>query len=190
MISTTMLKHHWERALTYESYVATGSPDQRASWAAFHSKVRLTPEQCDVLGGFSRRLKVLVVSGMWCGDCVQQVPMFDHIQRAQPEWISLRIGDREVHEELSDAVKICGGRRVPTVVFLNEDDEFIGLYGDQVLSRFRAKAARSLGAHCPLPGAEVPADEVAATLADWLREFERAHLLVRLSAKLRERHGD
>jgi hypothetical protein len=54
----------------------------------------------------------------------------------------------------------------------------------------RAKAAKSLGASCPLPGAGVDADEAAATLADWVREFELAHLVVRLSPKLRERHND
>jgi hypothetical protein len=36
----------------------------------------------------------------------------------------------------------------------------------------------------------VPEDEVRATLADWLNEFERVALLLRLSGKLRSKHGD
>jgi hypothetical protein len=87
-------------------------------------------------------------------------------------------------------VKICGGLRVPVVIFMNEDHEFVGLAGDRTLSRYRAVAKRSLGPSCPLPGAPVPPDELAATVADWLAEFERAALLVRLSPKLRARHGD
>jgi hypothetical protein len=85
---------------------------------------------------------------------------------------------------------ICGGLRVPTVLFLSEDFEFISIHGDKSLSRLRAKAAKSLGASCPLPAAGVNTDETAATLADWVREFEFAHLVVRLSPKLRERHDD
>lgn len=190
MITPQVLNSHFERALPYDAYLATATPDQRASWTNFHQKVRLSADHAALLASFSRQLNVLVISGSWCGDCVQQVPMLDHIARACPKWITLRVCDRDVHSDLSEMVMICGGKRVPTVIFMNEDHEFIGLSGDQVLARFRAKAAKSLGAHCPLPGAEVPADEIAATLNDWIREFERSHLLVRLSAKLRQRHGD
>ena len=35
-----------------------------------------------------------------------------------------------------------------------------------------------------------PADPGRAVLAEMLDEFERVHLLLRLSARLRERHGD
>jgi hypothetical protein len=71
-----------------------------------------------------------------------------------------------------------------------EDFEFMSLLGDKTLSRLRAKAAKSLGAACPLPGAELPADELAATLQEWLNEVERVHLLLRLSTRLRELHQD
>jgi hypothetical protein len=85
---------------------------------------------------------------------------------------------------------ICGGRRVPTVLFLNEDFEFVSILGDRSLTRYRAMAAKQLGASCPLPGAPVPADEIAATRQDWLNEFERVQLVLRLSPKLRERYND
>jgi Cu/Ag efflux pump CusA len=55
--------------------------------------------------------------------------------------------------------------------FVNEDFEFLSLLGDRTLSRYRAIAARALGASCPLPGARVADDELAATLQDWLDEF-------------------
>jgi len=34
------------------------------------------------------------------------------------------------------------------------------------------------------------ADELNATLQDWLNEFERVQLLLRLSTRLRQIHGD
>lgn len=76
------------------------------------------------------------------------------------------------------------------MIFLAEDDEFVSIYGDRTLSRYRALAARQLGPACPLPGAPIPDDEIAATLQDWLNEFERVQLLLRLSGRLRQKYGD
>lgn len=194
--------------LPYERYVASGSPDQQAAWARFLASARehaaLTPAQETLVKGFTRRVNVLVLSGTWCGDCVQQCPLLHMIAEVNPARgpagrglaqaaagaIDLRFADRDEHADLAERFMICGGRRVPTAIFMNEDFEFVALMGDKTLARFRAIAARSLGAACPLPGAPVPADEIAATLRDWLDEFERVHLLLRTSAKLRQRHGD
>ena len=76
------------------------------------------------------------------------------------------------------------------VLFAAEDCEPVSIYGDRTLSRYRALAAKQLGASCPLPGAPVEPEELDAMLADWLDEFERVHLLLRVSARLREKHGD
>ena len=51
-------------------------------------------------------------------------------------------------------------------------------------------ASRQLGAACPTGIAAPAADEVAATLADWLGEVERIQLMLRLSGRLRQKHGD
>lgn len=190
MLTPDLLRASFDKGLEYNQYVASGSPDQQQSWKAFGAKVALTPGQQDLIAGMTRQLKILVVSGTWCGDCVQQVPMLDAIARLNPKTLQLRLVDRDEHKALSDAVKICGGNRVPTVLFLNEDYEFLGLYGDKSISRLRAQAQKALGAACMLPGASVASDEVAATLQDWVQEVERAHLIARLSPRLRQRHGD
>jgi hypothetical protein len=190
-----MYRDHFARAKGYSEYVATGTADQQARWRDFHRQVRITEAQQSLVGSFTRRVNVLVISGVWCGDCVQQCPMLDHLAtikaaRGDGPGVDLRFVDRDVHKDLSDAVMICGGNRVPTVIFLNEDMEFIGLSTDKSISRLRALAARQLGPSCPVPGAPVPADEIAATLQDWCTDLEKAHLLARLSAKLRQKHGD
>jgi hypothetical protein len=41
-----------------------------------------------------------------------------------------------------------------------------------------------------MPGVALPADEGAETLQEWLNEFERVQLLLRLSGRLRQKHGD
>jgi thiol-disulfide isomerase/thioredoxin len=188
------IRDWFHKAHTFYAYVATGTPDQLASWMRFDEHSRgvspMSDPQRTLLRSFTRRMPVLVLSGMWCGDCVHQCPLLEQLAECNREAIDLRFIDRDVAAELSDRYLICGGRRVPTVLFLNEDFEFVSLLGDRSLTRYRAMAAKQLGAACPLPGAPVPADEIAATRQDWLHEFERAQLILRLSPKLRQRHGD
>lgn len=179
----------FESARQFDDYVGTGRPHEQSGWKTFHAGVRLTREQVSLIAGFTRAINVLVISGTWCGDCVQQCPILDHIARANPR-INLRFIDRDTHLDFARHFSICGGNRVPCVIFLNEDFEFVSMHGDKTLARFRALAKKNLGAMCPLPGATVPPDEIAATVSDWLNEFERVALLLRLSAKLRERHKD
>lgn len=190
MLTNELLRTTFAAARPYSAYVEGGKPHEVENWSAFRHRVHLTNTQQDLIGGFVRRVQVLVVSGLWCGDCVQQCPMLDHIARARPDLVRVRFVDRDLHADLSDLVRICSGQRVPVAVFANEDFDFVSLFGDRTLSRYRALAARQLGPSCPLPGAPVPDDEIAATLADWVNEFERVHLLLRLSGKLRQRHAD
>ncbi len=189
MVEMSLLRNHFSTGLSYERYVATGKPEQQDSWHGSRTRVTLSDSQKALLRSFVREVNVLVISGTWCGDCVHQVPMIDAIAK---ESSVLRVAycDRDKHLELSNRVKICGGNRVPTVLFMNEDFDFLSLYGDKSLARLRATAAKSLGAACAVPGALMGADEAAATLQDWVDQFERAHLIARLSTKLRERHGD
>jgi|ERR1051325_7395245 thiol-disulfide isomerase/thioredoxin len=188
MLNPEFLRGKFQAGYPYDLYVQTGRPDQQESWKRQHDRVQTKPDQLSLIGAFQRELNVLVTSGLWCGDCAAQVPMLDHISRAS-RLIQLRILDRDTHLDVAEQVRICGGLRVPTVLFLNEDFDFLFIGGDKSLSRMRARA-RSLGAFCALPNATVDSDESAATLADWVQAFEYAHLVARLSPKLRERHGD
>jgi thiol-disulfide isomerase/thioredoxin len=190
VISPDLLRHYFDSALAYLAYIATGSPHHQESWSLVHARVRLTTQQHALVSSFTRRVNVLTLSGMWCGDCAQQVPMLDHIARANPGVLHTRYLDRDQAKDLAERVRICGGLRVPTVLFMNEDFEFLSLYGDKSLNRLRAIARRSLGAACEVPGAPMEQDEAALTMQDWVEEFERAHLIARLSPRLRERHGD
>ncbi len=190
MLTPDFLRSKFDAGLTYPDYVATGSPPHQSAWRDFHAGVSLTERQRAMLGGFERRLNVLVSSGTWCGDCVQQVPMIEVLASATRGRVEARYLDRDEHADLAERVMLCGGLRVPVVLILNEDFDLLALEGDRTLARYRAMAARQLGPSCPLPGAPVPTEEVAATLQDWVDAFERAHILARLSTKLRQRHRD
>ncbi len=190
MLSRDLITRHFDRALNYPDYLATGTDEQRRRWQQVFDVAAMKPPQRDLVAGFSRKMNVLVVSGIWCGDCVQQCPLMVRIAEANAEHIALRFVDRDVHNELSDQLRLNAGGRVPVVIFLAEDFEFCGLAGDRTLSRYRSIARRQLGPACPIAIGPPDADELAATLGEWLDEFERIHLMLRISPRLRQQHGD
>jgi hypothetical protein len=186
-LNAVELKVSHDAGLTYEDYLAT-DPVKAERWRSIDGQVELTAAQRELISSFTRQMRVLCVSGIWCGDCVAQGPLIR--ADANPRIIDLKWVDRDRHHHLAEQVAINAGLRVPTVIFMAEDYEFVSLLGDRTLTRYRAIAAKQLGPSCPLPGAPIPPDELRTTLQEWLNEFERVHLLLRLSARLRERHGD
>ena len=193
MTSLSALNADWLRnlhsaGLNYRDYLAL-DPDKAPAWDKIAERAELQDGQRQLLSGFTRTMRVICVSGAWCGDCVQQGPLIQAIADGS-EAIDLKWLDRDQHRDLAEAIRINTGLRVPTVIFCAEDYELVSIYGDRTLTRYRAIAARNLGPSCPLPGAPVPQDELNATLQDWLDEFERVQLLLRLSTRLRTLHND
>lgn len=177
-------------ALPYADFLAAhATPDQQKRWEGFHGQVALTSTQTDLLGSFIRRMPVLVLAGAWCGDCVNQCPIFAHFAAASPQ-IDLRFLDRDAQPEIAAHLTVCGGQRVPIALFLSEDFHPVVFHGDRTLAAYRLAVADQLGMSCPT-GLVPPADEaVAAVVADWLGIFERVQLILRLSGRLRKLHGD
>lgn len=189
LLDREFLSAKFAAGLAWREYLATGKPAQREAWNAVYNQVALSGSQQKLIADFKREMKVLCISGIWCGDCVQQGPLLQRIAEANNR-VHLVWLDRDEHKDLASRVQINQGLRVPTVIFLSEDNEFCGLYGDRTLTRYRAMADSQLGPACPIPGAPIPTDELLATMQDWLDEFERIQLLLRLSPRLREKHGD
>ena len=187
-INAEKLEGLHEYAQSYDAYLESGSA-HAAHWRKNDAQAILMPEQQTLLSGFMREMKVLVLSGVWCGDCSAQGPMLAAIAAASPK-IDLRWLDRDAHADFAQHLSINAGHRVPTVLFMAEDYEPVSVLGDRTLSRYRSIAARQLGAACDIPGALIPEDEYNATMQEWLNEFERVQLLLRLSARLRQKHGD
>ncbi len=180
----------FSESLSYNSFLDRyATPAQRQRWDAMHGRFKLTPDQVELLSGFTRRMPVICLAGAWCGDCINQCPVFDHFAAASPR-IDLRLLDRDAIPALRDALAINGGQRVPVVVFLSEDWNEVFHDGERTLSIYRQLAADQLGPACPT-GLVLPEDQdLAMIAAEWLSEFERAHLILRLSPRLRAKHGD
>lgn len=188
-LTAAYLQSVFEAGKAYPDYVATGTTAQQNGWAEVRERATLSDEQRALVETFTRKINILVSSGVWCGDCVQQCPLLQSIADATP-LIQVRYVDRDEHADFAGLVKICGGTRVPVAVYMAEDFEPVSIFGDRTLTRYRAMAARNLGPSCPIPGAPIPDDELQGTLQDWLDETERVHLLLRLSTRLRQRHND
>jgi hypothetical protein len=189
-VNASYLAEKFAAALPYDRYVETGTEDQRRRWRQVYDAAHVTADQMRFLAGFVRDMKVLIVSGVWCGDCIQQCPLLQRCVEVNPARIDLRLLDRDLHRDLSEQVRLNAGDRVPVVLFLSEDHEFCGLAGDRTLNRYRALAASQLGPACPTGVYPSPPDELAATLQDWVNELERIHWMLRLSPRLRQRHND
>lgn len=190
MLTPDLLRSRFDAGLPYDQYVASGKPADQQAWREFAASLALTDDQKALLNSFTRRLHVIAVSGTWCGDCAKQLPFLRVIEQHRPDLVACRFLDRDMHMDFAKTLPICGGIRVPVVLFANEDFDFLALEGDRSLSRYRALAARQLGASCEIPAARTGGAEVRDTQADWVGYVERVQLMCRLSTKLRERHAD
>ena len=181
----------WAEAASYEAYLEGSDAKRAGRWAPLGERIpALSEAQRDRVSGYGRKLNILLVSGVWCGDCVRQGPMIRQIAAACDDQVALRVIDRDVNPELRDEVRVIGAARVPVVVFLSEDFHEAGRFGDRMLETYRRKAATEIGAACAVPTAEIPPEELAAERDEWLDIFERMLLMVRLAPPLRARYGD
>ena len=137
------LKEKFQSGLGYEEYVRTGEPDKQEAWCRIYEQASLTDTQRALIESFTREMNILVSSGVWCGDCVQQLPLLQRIAEATPK-INLRFVDRDQHTDLAEQLTINAGRRVPVALFLAEDFELVSVFGDRTLTRYRAIAQRGV----------------------------------------------
>jgi hypothetical protein len=191
LLNADFLKSKFEQGLTYEAFVALGEADgHRSKWDQRHGQLELSADQRALIESFARPMNVLCLTGIWCGDCALQGSAMQCIAQAKPDLIDLRFLLRdEAHGDLIVESQINAGFRVPVTWFMAEDFEPVSRIGDRTLSRYRSIARKTLG-----PNANVlappPQDPLRAVLQEVLDEFERVHLLLRLSSRLRQKHGD
>jgi len=190
MPNTSQLSELFTSAQPYDRYLKTGTEEQQRRWTQVYDAAHLTDAQERLLAGFVREMKILIFSGIWCGDCVQQCPLIYRIAEANPAKIDLRFVERLKEAELPPEWRINAGSRVPVVVFLSEDSEWCATAGDRTIHRYRALALARLGPMCPTGIVAPEKDELDATLGDWLNEIERVQLMLRLTPRLRQKYQD
>ena len=164
-----------------------GTAAHRGRWKETFDAVRLTDDQKKLLGAFRREMNVMVLAGAWCGDCSGQCPIFDRFAEATPV-IKVRYLDNADHADVQKELSINGGKRIPVAVFFSEDGYEVARYGERTISKYRQMIRDLGGDSCPTGIGVDPL--LAQVTQDWLDEFERIQWLLRLSARLRQKHGD
>lgn len=179
----------YQAALPYREFLQRyGTDAHRERWQSAYDRVTLTRPQEALLRGFVRQIHLLCLAGTWCGDCVRDGPILQRIAEASAQ-VHLRFLDRDENPDLARSLAINNGLRIPMVVSLSEDFFECGRYGERTLATYRKMAADRLGGSRPVEGA--PGEEyLRAVTQEWLDQVERVQLLLRLSPRLRERHGD
>ena len=180
----------FEQGLSYSAFLEKyGSQEHQRRWQGVFDEVQLTDAQLELLRSFKREMKVLVSAGAWCGDCVNQCPIFAHFAAANDK-IRIHYFDRDEDSDLAAEITICGAPRVPSLLFLSEDNHVCGRYGDRTLSKYREIAQQQGGASCPTGIAPPEQSLLQRVTQEWLDEFERIQWMLRTSGRLRQLHGD
>lgn len=184
------LYEKYQVGLAYNDFLQRyGTEQHKDRWKTLHSQVTLTDAQKTLLKSFKRAMPVLCLAGAWCGDCVNQCPIFEHFAALAP-MIKVRYLDRDEHADVQQALQICGGNRVPVLVFFTEDGLEVARYGERTLSKYRTMMQDKGGPGCPT-GITIGKDPLLPMVTqDWLNEFERVQWILRLSPRLRKIHND
>lgn len=180
---------HFKRALPFQQFVASGSQPQREKWENFSRQVSLSNEQLSALQLFTRKLNVLTLAGVWCGDCARQGAILHCIAQAS-KMIDLRFIDNRENPELQDELRIIGAARVPVALFLSEDFYELERFGDRTLGTYIRKAQNELGPACDAGLLGPGASELQSEVSEWFSHFHRVQLMLRLAPALRSRYQD
>ena len=190
--NTELLLSKLDQGLGYSDFVALGRPEGHdGQWHQRYGQLELTQPQRDLVASFTRETHILCLTGTWCGDCALQGSAMARIAEANPDKLKLRFILRsDEHADLIVKSQINAGFRVPVTWFLSEDDQLVSCFGDRTLSRYRSMAQKSLSPAEAVVMEPPPENPVRQVLQEVLDEFERVQLVLRLSTRLREKHGD
>ncbi len=192
-------KSFFNNALPYDQLLQQcANSEQRLRWQNLYDSAVLTPQQKSLLQGFRRKMNVLCLVGVWCGDCVNACPIFQRFAEFT-DTIGLRFVNREqkfdpagadAETQLANELSICGGPRVPVLVFLSQDGFECQRFGERTLATYRSRVAAMQGASCSTGLFGPPADLLQANIAEWLTHFERVQLMLQTSPRLIRLNGE
>ena len=145
MTHQSLLQSKFDIALPYADFVALGEPDgMRGPWDERYGRLELTDDQHKLIASWVRPMKVLCMTGRWCGDCALQGSAIQRIAEAN-DLIDLRFIQREEeHADLVVKAQINQGYRVPVTWWMSEDFQPVYSFGDRTLSRYRSMARKQL----------------------------------------------
>ncbi len=85
----------------------------------------LNEELVTAIENVKQHYNFLVITEGWCGDAAQIVPVIDKIVSAAPDKFTLRLVLRDKNIPLIDSYLTNGGRAIPVLLVLNENNEVV-----------------------------------------------------------------
>jgi len=116
----------WAAALPFADFVAA-STQHRGLWEGLYRLARV-PDWALALVPPGFRLRLLVLSEDWCGDCSNTIPVLARWAEQFPG-LELRVIRRDEHPEVMDRYLTNGSRSIPIVIALNEEYQEVGHWG-------------------------------------------------------------
>jgi thiol-disulfide isomerase/thioredoxin len=188
-IRSELWKKSWEISKNFKEFLCDASIEQVMRWnESLERAPDLTDEQRRRLINYNRILRVLMIVGAWCGDCSRTAPYLMKIAEAAGKKVDFRIIDRDAYPKLKDEIRIVGGSRVPSTIFITEDWFEAGRFGDRTLTVYRNKMAREVGRGVDQGILNTKSRE--RELSEWVDQFERILIMLRVAPALREKYGD
>lgn len=85
----------------------------------------LTPDLMSIVQGISDHYRLLVITEGWCGDAAQILPVIQKVVEASTGHFTLKLVLRDQHPELIDQHLTNGGKAIPVLLVLNEQNELL-----------------------------------------------------------------
>ena len=178
-------------ALSYGEFLDShANQSQRERWDAMHARFALTPAQQGLLNAFTRRMPVICLTGAWCGDCINQCPVFDHLAQAAPV-IELRFLDRDALPAVREERSMNGGTRSSHRLLVRLAGGFPIRRANPVdLPQAGSRPARPVYPDRTCTSDQQGSGHDHGRMAGRVCPSAPAGLSTRLSPRLRSKHGD
>lgn len=120
-------KELWNKALTFDAFVATCKAQHCGLWQGIYDLARVPDWALAAIPSGVQR-KLLVIAEDWCGDASNTVPVIAKFVDSAPG-LELRVIPRDANPDLMDQYLTNGSRSIPIVVALDEQFQEIGHWG-------------------------------------------------------------
>lgn len=117
----------WDKALTFDSFVASCQAEHCGLWQAIYQLARI-PDWALAAVPHGAGRKLLVMAEDWCGDASNTVPIVARLTDLSPG-LELRIILRDENPEVMDRYLTNGSRSIPIVIALDDRFQEIGHWG-------------------------------------------------------------
>jgi len=117
----------WDKALTFDAFVATCKAQHCGLWQGIYDLARV-PDWALAAIPFGVQRKLLVIAEDWCGDASNTVPVIAKLVDSAPG-LELRVLPRDANPDVMDRYLTNGSRSIPIVVALDEQFQEVGHWG-------------------------------------------------------------